>query len=534
VVRLSSSRISNGCFRIAAAIGVACSLLCLGEPQAADLTIGFKAEVTSADPHVLNGQNRNIWTHVYDTLIARDAHLQPKPALATSWRTLDDVTWEFKLRPNVVFSDGSPLTAKDVKFSIDRAIGLTGPRTFRSYLKDVASVSATSSDTVIIKTKYRSATLPNTIGLIPIVCSKIGDSANEAAFAAGTAAIGSGPYKYVQWDKGERVVLARNDRYWGPKEPWDKVTFQFISSEAARAAAMLAGSVDVIDSASSGVAEAFRRSDKVDTVAMTSYMLNYVQLDQTRDQSPYVKALDDRPLTKNPFKDSRVRQALAHMINRDLLIKRVMKGDADATGQLVPSGFFGYDPKLNAPEYNPAKAKSLLKEAGYPDGFKLTLHCPNDRYLNDAKTCESLAQMFTQGGIQTTLQTLPFPVFLSRLNSGGPIGESEFSAFLVGQGTPTGDSIDVLFNVLRSYDTTLGSTQKQYSNGEVDKLIDRALQTLDASAREELQQAAARLAVDDVGVIPLYHLKASWAVRKGLVLSPRSDDFTLATDIRPR
>jgi peptide/nickel transport system substrate-binding protein len=470
---------------------------------------------------------------VYDTLVARDAHLRPTPALATSWRVVDDLTWEFKLRPNVVFSDGSPLTAQDVKFSIDRANGLAGPRTFRSYLKDIASVSAPSPDTVIVKTKYPSATLPNTIGLVPIVPSKIGNP-NEAAFAAGSAAIGSGPYKYVQWDKGERVVLARNERYWGPREPWEKVTFQFISSDAARAAAMLAGSVDVIDSASTAVAEAFKRSDKIDAVAVTSYMLNYVQVDQTRDQSPFVKALNDKPLARNPFKDSRVRQALAYMINRDVLVKRVMKGDAEATGQLVPAGFFGHDPKLGVPEYNLAKAKSLLKEAGYPEGFKLTLHCPNDRYLNDAKACESLAQMFTQGGIQTELQTLPFSVFLTRAIGGGPSGEPEFSAFLLGQGSPTGDSIEVLFNVLRSYDKNSGSTQKQYSSGEVDGLIDRASRTLETSSREGVQQAATRLAMDDAAVFPLYHLKASWAVRKGLVLNPRSDGFTLAMDVRSR
>lgn len=502
----------------------------------ADLRIGFKAEVTSADPHVLNGANRNIWMHVYEGLVGQDDKLRAIPRLAITWRPIDDTTWEFKLRPGVVFHNGATMTAEDVKFSIDRAKEKTGPRTFRSYLKTVDSVRVADAATVQVKTKAPDPTLPNTLGLIAIVPRSIGKEAAEDSFESGKSAIGTGPYRFVEWLHGQHVAVAAHDKYWAEREPWGKVTFQFIPKEPARASALLAGSVDLIDGAPASLAETFQRSGKVDMVSTTSYMLNYLGLDQFRSNSPYVTDNSGQTLAKNPLTDKRVRQAMALAINRDAINKFVMKGDAEPNAQMVPAGFFGYDAALKLPTTDPARAKALLAEAGYPNGFSLSLHCSNDRYLNDARVCEAIGQMLTQVGIKTDVRTLPFAVFQSRVIGGGANGEPEFSLFLMGIGAVTGDSLQPMTANVSSYDKSKGTGTNnygRYSSKELDALIAKASLTLDPKAREDAQKAAARLLADDLGIIPIHSLKASWAIRKGLVMKqPRSDGFTTAMSIR--
>lgn len=499
--------------------------------QAAELKIGFKSELTAADPHVLNGSNRNIWGHVYESLVAQDAQLRPKPGLALSWHLVNPTTWEFKLRPNVKFHNGAVMTADDVKFSIDRALHLSGPRTYRTYLKDVESVAVTGPLTVQVKGKRVSPTLPENIGLIAILPKSLGDNLTEESFGTGKAAIGTGPYKFGSWSHGQKVTLVKNPDYWGEKEPWDTVTFQFIPREPARAAALLSGAVDIINEVTTNMEDSLRGFD---VASVTSYMLNYLAFDVSRDNSPFVKGPDGAPLSKNPLKNVKVRQALMMAINRDGIIKFLMKGDATASQQMVPKGFFGYDAGLTLPAFDLAKAKALLSEAGYPQGFQLTLACPNNRYINDAKLCEAVAQVFSQIGVKTDVSTMPFSVFETRLDGGG---NSEFSAFLLGNGAVTGDSLSGLISVIHSYDRNAmagASNYGRYSNKEVDALIDKAALTNDEKARSRLQQDALKMALDDVAIIPLLHLNAAWAMKKNIAIKPRANGFTMATDIRAK
>lgn len=513
-----------------------CACLCIcAAAAAADLRIGFKVEVSAADPHVPYVQNRNVWLHVYESLVGQDESLRPVPQLATAWRIVDPFTWVFTLRPEVHFHDGSPLTAEDVKYSIERARGLGGARTFRTYLKDVETVQATGPLTVVVRTRQPCPTLAENLGLIGIVPRSTGD-AGEEAFASGKAAIGTGPYRFVEWKQGHRIVLARNESYWGAKEPWDKVSFEFLPKEPVRATALLSGSVDIIDAAPSSVTDAFKvLGSMYEVTSTTSYMLNYIQFDRFRDNSPYIRGLDDRPLPRNPFNNPLVRQAFMLAIDRGLIARSVMRGDAEATAQIVPVGFFGHDPTLKPEPANPARARALLSEAGYPGGFKLTLHCTNDRYLNDGKVCEAVGKMLTEVGIRTSVQALPGAAFLARATSGGANGEPEFSAFMLGIGAASGESLTPLLAVAHTYDPRAGTganNRGRYSNKDLDALIDTAAKTLDANAREEGLRSAARLNANDIGVIPLHHLKASWAFRKGLSLKPRSDGFTLAMNVR--
>lgn len=502
---------------------------------AADLKIGLKTEANNADPHILGlggSTNRNVWQHVYEPLVGLDDRQQVKPLLATSWRTINELTWEFKLRPKVVFHDGSPLTAEDVKFSLERAMGATGPRTFRTYVSDIASISIADAQTVLIKTKVPSPSLPKNISTILIVSKKVAIDATENTFAVGKTAVGTGAYRFIEWRHGERIVLAKNDHYWGEKEPWNTVVLRFIPKDPARAAALLAGAVDVIDGAPISAADAFNRNNKVDTISVTSYMLNYVVFDQFRRDSPYVKDNDGNPLGKNPFADRKVREALTIAIDRNAITKHVMKGAAEPSGQIVPPGFFGHDPSLKAKTFNFAEAKRLLSEAGYPNGFRITLHCTNDRYVNDAKVCEALGQMFSKIGIKTEVKTMPSAVFLSRATSAR---ETDFSIFLIGIGAVTGESAAPLVAISHTIDRDAGlgaNNYGRYSNPQTDALINTALRSMDPVAREEALKSAAKVLMADVGIMPIHFLKANWATRKSISIKPRSDGFTLAMNIR--
>lgn len=517
--------------RIAAAI-------CLGgvaalPAQAADLRIGYNAEISSADPHVHNVQNRNVWMHVYEPLVRQDAQLKASPGLARGWRNVDPLTWVFTLRQNVPFHDGSTMAAEDVKFSIDRARNMPGARTLRAYLKEIESVTVVDPVTIQVKTSVPSPALPDNLSLVVVVPRSIGKDVDEDSFMTGKAAIGTGPYRYAEWTRGQRVTLTRNDKYWGEKEPWDKVVFEFIPKEPARATALLSGSVDVVNGASSTVVEALKRNPAIGQSSTVSYMLNYLFLDQ-RPVTPLITDRSGKPLPANPLLNLKVRQALAMAIDRDVIASKVMKGDSLPVYQLVPEGFFGYEPAIKSPKADAAGAKALLAEAGYPQGFQMALYCTNDRYLHDAKVCEAIGQMWAQAGIQVNVQTQPYAVVLGKAQ-GGKGDNSELSVAMMGFGAVSGDSLQPLIALAQTRDLKAGTGQNNYghySNPQLDALIAQAGKTISPAEREDIQRRAARMLMEDLGVVPVHHIKAAWAFRKGLTVTPRADGFTYAMNVR--
>jgi peptide/nickel transport system substrate-binding protein len=273
-----------------------------------------------------------------------------------------------------------------------------------------------------------------------IVSKKAATGAQTKDFNLGTAAIGTGPYKFVKWQKGDVVEFARNDDYWGGKPKWSKVVLKPISSAPTRVAAMLAGDVDMIDGVPTADIEVLKKNAKVKLSQGISNRVIYLHMDQQRDNSPFVTDKDGNPLDKNPLKDVRVRKAISMMINRPAIVERVMEGVAIPAGQLVSETFFGNTPKLIPEKYDVAAAKILLKDAGWGDGFGLTIHGPNNRYINDAKIAEAIAQMLTRGGIPTKVVTMPKNVYFKRASRGGPDKTPEFSFILDGWGSGTGEA----------------------------------------------------------------------------------------------
>lgn len=503
---------------------------------AQELRIALAAEPSSTDPYYHNlTPNNAIARHVFDTLVVMDQVQTLHPGLASSWKVLDERTWEFSLRRNVKFHDGSPFTADDVIFSFNRVPNVPkAPAPKTSYIRG-KTVEKVDDYTIRIRTPAPEALMLNHIANIEIMSAKAAANATTEDLNAGKGTVGTGPYQFVEFVPGERYVVKRNENYWGKKEPWQKVTFRFIKSDPTRVAALLSGDVDVIETVPTADAQRLAKEPKVSLASALSNRLVYLHLDRLRDVSPFVRGKDGTEI-KNPFHDLKVRQALTKAINRPAIIDRIMEGEAVPASQMLPDVYAGTSKKLKPVAFDLNGAKKLLAEAGYPNGFKLTIHGPNGRYTNDTKIIEAIAQMFTRAGIETSVETLPPAVFFSRASSGGPDKKPEFSMILAGWSAGTGEPSDSLRSLLGSFDPKLGrgaANRGRYSNPALDTVLSKALSTVDFEKRSALLAEAAEIAMGDVGIIPIHYQKNTWGAKKGLKVTPRTDEYTLAMSIRP-
>jgi peptide/nickel transport system substrate-binding protein len=523
--------------RVLAAALLAAGLLggscLLAAPLAAqELKIAVGAEPTSIDPlyHNLN-PNLAIARHLFNQLAEQDPKQRLKPGLALSWKPLDDTNWELKLRPGVKFHDGSPFTPEDVIFSVDRADKVpNSPSALSIYTKSIKEIVVVDPLTIRIKTNGPYPLLMEDLSNIAIQSKKAAAGKTTDDFNKGIAAIGTGPFKFVEWVPGNRLVLERNDDYWGQKPHWKTVTIRPITSAASRLAALLAGDVDFIEDVPTTDVKSLKDNPKVALAQTVSNRVIYLHIDTERDQSPGVADKSGNPLPKNPLKDLRVRKALSKAINRQAIVDRIMEGIAIPAGQLLPDGFFGVSPNLKVEAYDPEGAKKLLAEAGYPQGFQLTLAGPNNRYINDGKICEAIAQMLSRIGVDTKVETMPQNIFFTRAS------KLEFSLMLVGWGSGTGEASSPLKSLLATANKEKGmgpSNRGHYSNAKLDATLDQALATIDSEHREKLLQEATEIGINDLGIIPLHYEVSTWGMRKDLKFVPNSNQFTLAFDIAP-
>jgi peptide/nickel transport system substrate-binding protein len=499
---------------------------------AANLTVGLGTDVTAIDPHYHNlTPNNNVANHIYGYLVERNEKSQMIPGLATEWKAIDPTTWEFKLRKGVKFHDGSEFTAADVVASIERVPKVpNSPSPFTAYTKQITKIEIVDPYTIRFKTAQPYPLMPSDMSQVAIINKQFANASTDD-FNSGKAAVGTGPYKLVKFTKGDRLELARNDAYWGGKTPWEKVTLRIVTQDAARVAALLAGDVQVIENVPTSDVAKLAQDKKLSLFRQTSDRLMYVHLDSDRNVTPTVTSKDGKPLDKNPLKDARVRKAMSKMINRPAIVERVMEKEAIPAGQLVPDFLFGATKNLKVEAYDPEGAKKLLAEAGYPDGFKVTLHATNNRYVNDSKIAQAIAQMWTRGGIPTEVVAMPSATFFPQAT------DLKFSTMLVGWSTGTGESSSSLKALLMTFNKDKGfgtANRGRYSNTKVDALTEDAMMTVDDVKREAYLQRAAELAIGDTGLIPLHFQVSIWATRDGIVYAPRVDEQTLAYKFLPR
>ncbi len=412
---------------------------------------------------------------------------------------------------------------------------------FDNDMKNVASVEVVDPYTVKIVTKAVEPLLPEILGGIAILSDSIVphgtisyDLANNCGvtgkwpvaddFNNGKAAVGTGPFQLAEFTKGAKIVLARNANYPGPAPAWDKVTMIPVPAAGPRLAGLLAGDYDFIESPSAR--DIPRLKEKFGYTVRESSRVVFLQPDVGRPESPFVKAANG----KNPFADKRVREAMSLAIDRDTIVKRVMDGFATPAYQFAPNGMFGSDPRVEKLEYNPEKAKKLLAEAGYPDGFSVTFAATNDRYINDAQVSQAVTQYLTRVGIRTELDSMTRSIFFTRRTA------REFSLSMGGWGNGFGGAASFLRQYAASTDKAAGvggSNYGAWDNAEFNALILQAIRTVDESGRRTLVEQASHLAAQELGFIPLHFESSLWAYRKGLRYEGRMDQYTLADEILP-
>jgi peptide/nickel transport system substrate-binding protein len=525
------------CIRVVRAIlfGGAVAGALAAPALAQTLTIGVRAGPESIDPHfTATGTHAEALKHVFDTLVWSGDGLELEPRLAESWKAINPTTWEFKLRRNVKFHDGSPFTAEDVVFSINRIPMVAGPNPTTIYVRRVKDTKIVDPYTLHVITDGPAPNLPNDFIRLFIVSSKAAagltkDTAN-AAFNGGKAAIGTGPYKFVSWTPKEQLVLDRFDGFWGPAEPWQRHVRKEIPNDAARVAQLKAGQVDLIVRAPASDVPTLERDPKLTVVKQPTVYVFNLELDM-RDKAPQVSARDGSPLAKNPMQDPRVREAIDLAIDRKALAEIAMEGLGSPQNQLVTPSIFGYSKKIPAPRYDPARAKQLLAEAGYPNGFKTTLSFTSDRLPGDRQVGTSIAQMLAAVGIDAQANAQPAAVFFPARTRG------EFSLSMSGWGTLTGEAHYTLSSVVHSNDkekkfgafNVLG-----YVSPKMDKLIQDAAVEMDEAKRRSLLEQANELVATDRPRLAVVAVSTAWAMQKSKVtIKPRVDEDTLAMNIRP-
>jgi len=435
----------------------------------------------------------------------------------------------------VTFHDGTPLRPADVAFSLRRAAATTGLRTYAAQMRSVADIEEVDARRFRIRTNGPSPLLPNNLASIMIVsAAAVGETATEEDFNGGRAAIGTGPYRWARFARGSQVTIERAAQYWGEPEPWERVVYSFIPNDSARVSALLAGDVEVVDAVPPALHGRVRGDARSHLITATSGFNFYMYIDSGREVSPFVTGANGAALSPNPLRDRRVRLALSHALNRTALAERAMEGGAEAAGQIAPAGFIGHVPDLPIPAYDPARARALLAEAGYPQGFGLTIQCTGDRFAGDARSCQAIGQMLTAIGIRTEVEALPSAVFFRRANRGAN-GEPEFSVSLSMFFTTTGAAPEGMNTILRSYNPTLGhgaSNRGRYSDATFDGLLSRIETTLDNARREELTQQAVRYAMQEAAIVPVFFVRSAWGTARNITLTPRGDQYTMATGIR--
>ena len=494
--------------------------------SAQDLSIGLAAESSSLDPQFYaTVSNESLAQHFFDPLIRQDEHQRLLPGLAESWRAVDATTWEFRLRPGVTFHDGSDFTAEDVAATIRRAPRVTSnPGSFAIYARAIKEIEILDPLTIRFHTATPYPLLPNDLSALEIISRRF-ESATTEDFNSGRAMIGTGPFRFTGWRPGESVSMERNDGYWGAKPAWAHVTLKPISNDSARVAALLSGGVDVIEGVPTSILASLRQRPDVALAQAVTNRLIYLQIDVAREHSPFVTDRAGRPLDRNPLQDRRVRLAISKAINRPAIVEHVMEGAAEPAGQLLPAGYFGVSPRLSPEAFDPEGARRLLAEAGYPDGFGITVHGPNDRFLNDERILQAIGQMLARVGIDAKVEALPSSIYFPRA------AKSEFSLFLVSWSSETGEPSGPLRGILATRDPSRGwgaSNRGGYSSPPLDAALGEALGTIDEPRREQLLQRATETAIGDLAIVPIQFQVAIWGMRPGLGYVPRSDGFTLA------
>jgi peptide/nickel transport system substrate-binding protein len=478
-------------------------------------------EPGTMDPHaVATLYSTRVLNQVYDMLVGRDENFALAPALALSWSLASPTVWRFKLRPAVKFHDGSPFGADDAVFSIERALAPTSR--VRTNLPNVTGARKVDELTFEIVTSAPTPVLPAALTNLRIMSKAWAVKhhvevpqnfqAKEETYAARNAN-GTGPYMLKEWVPDVKTVLVVNPAYWGKRGNVTEARYLVVTSAATRLAGLVSGELDfVVDPAVQDV-ERLQKTPGTKIVTGTSRSTQFLGFDQRRD-----RLLHGDAGGRNPFKDLRVRQAVGLAIDAKAIESKVMRNLGVAGSALYTSSVEGYDPKFDRPpKHDPERARALLKEAGYPAGFSVTLHCSSAQPAD--AVCQAIAGMLARVGIKVAYQPVPFNNLIPMVTT------REVSFYSLGW-TPSTDAEGVLVPLVHSPNSAGDGEYNagNYSNPRVDQLIDQARVELDSARRLKLLAEAMTLVGEDVGYIPLIYRRISWAMRSTVDAKARPND----------
>jgi len=506
------------------AIGALLIAGCLGAFPLAAKTLRFASgfDPQSLDPHALALQYQTrVVSQIYESLVFRDRNFAMEPALAVSWQPIGARTWRFNLRPGVKFHDGTPFTADDVVFSIKRALAKNSQRVFQ--LRGILEARKVDDLTVDFLLAASDAVLPEKLIYVGImskawavahdVVEPQNYNAKQETYAVRNAN-GTGPYKLKSYESDVRTVLAANPQWWGQRGNVDEAIYVVIQSDATRLAALVSGQVDfVIDPPFQDVPR-LKQEGRFKLDQTTDIGTQYLGFDQARDELQFGDAKG-----RNPYKDLRVRRAVYQAIDIDAIVAKVLRGQATATGSYQSRLLDGYVPDLERRlPYDPAAARALLKEAGYADGFAVTLDCVNASFR--AAVCQAIAGMLAQVGIRTSFQPWPTATFFPKLT------QATTSFFEFGW-SPGIDPWPMLNAIVRSHGAEGAGTFNggRYSNPRLDQLIDAIRVEPDLARRRQLIGDTLRIMRSDLPLIPLYRRTLTWVMRPDISVAQWPNDI---------
>jgi len=489
------------------------------------LVIALSSDSLSLDPHKTDETVTNaVNLHIFEALIFYDKDLKNMPCLATEWKLADDgVTWTFKLREGVKFHNGNAFTADDVVYTFERIMKSETLTAFKGYLATVDTVKAINDYEVqvVTKTSYPifAADIRNVAILDKETCENLTDE--EISLKP----IGTGRYKLVEHIKEDHIDLEANSDYWGGEQEFKTVRFRPITNEATRTATMLSGEVDMTVDLGVRDIERIEKTEGMSIITQPSLRILYLNIDGWRDQTAAVD-----PTKPNPLKDLKVRQAIYHAIDADTIVKNVMNNHAYTTATYIPEVFNGHNSDIKRLAYDPEKAKALMAEAGYKDGFTITFDAPNDRYVNDGEIAQAVTGYLEKIGIKVNLNLMPKSLFFTYIKPA-----NNKSGFLMsgwadcaGEGVVLEKDLLYTFGVKDGYG---GVNRGQYSNPEVDTLIDQAMSETDDVKRAELVAKIDAIATSDVAYIPLHFEQDIFAVKSNINYTPRVNKYLFAWDL---
>ncbi len=494
------------------------------------LVMGVRAPIITLDPAVSGlGTMHGYYQNIFDSLVMHDAQAQTIPGLATSWRVVDDLTWEFKLRPGVKCHDGTEFDAPAVVANLKRLPTVPNSDNLTAgKLRPVKDVEIVDPGTIRIHT---AVPYPGLLAVMPevhMLCgSALARNPTSDSISSGRDAIGTGPFRNVRWTRGTGWELERFDGWWGERSPFARVTIREIPNDASRMASLQAGDIDVADYIPPLDVKRLSADPALQVFRTPGTRTMFLGMDTVREQAPSVTDAAGKPLPRNPFRDARVRRALALGISEDLILSRVMEGLALKATQAMPDGMGGFADVPPTP-YDAKQAKALLAEAGYPEGFRATLNCPNDRYVNDAAICQAIGAMLARVGVQLQVEAMPTNVYMPRLTG------LEFGLYLLAWGNNAGDAASLLRDVMETRDRAkgTGSWNMGVSMPDLDEKIDRSTTTMDLQARKREMAEVMRALIERQAYVPLHTQLVIVAARKGVAYLPNADEATRAIDAR--